>query len=230
MSRSKAIRQAQIEANKPLKHLKDEYIIRLLNSWVIQNERLSDFNLLPPNKQKARRFFEDQMRIAMCIAKNKPEITAKPHKPEKPYRGFYEFIHKMRTAATERSYKYFWPKKLKNGSEIAMIDGVYKVHNLYVPEDGKFGNLDLIRGDLVYHLEWGLNPPKFYYLVGMDMGIHQMKEGLNSNSEKLEQLKAELIKLKSMITSMESMGVDVTDLKASYEKAKQNIIDMEGGK
>lgn len=227
MSRSKAIRQAQIAANKPLKHLKDEYVIRLLNSWVIQNERLEDFNLLPPNKQKARKFFEDQMRIAMCIAKNKPEITAKPHKPEKPYRGFYEFIHKMRTAAVERSYKYFWPKKLKNGSEIAMIDGVYKVHNLYVPEDGKFGNMDLIKDDLVYHLEWGLNPPKFYYLVGMDMGIHQMKEGLNSNSAELDQLRAELVKLKSSLNTMQSLGIDTTELMQKFEEAEQKVKDME---
>ena len=225
MSRSKAIRQSQIQ--KPLKHVKDEYVIRLLNSWVVQNERLADFDTLPPNKQKARRFFEDQMRIAMCIAKNKPKITAKPQKPEKPYKGFYEFVHKMRTAAVDRSYKYFWPKKLHNGSEVVMIDGTYTVHNLEVPEDGKFGSMDLIREDLVYHLEWGLNPPKFYYLNGMDMGIHQMKEGLNSNSEDLEKLKADLIKLKSMITSMQEMGVDVSDLMASYEKAKANIAEME---
>lgn len=222
MSRAKAIRQSQIQ--KPLKHVKDEYVIRLLNSWVIQNEKLADFDTLPPNKQKARRFFEDQMRIAMCIAKNKPEITAKPHKPEKPYRGFYEFVHKMRTAATDRSYKYFFPAKLHNGSPVVMIDGTYHVHNLNLDDS----SLDLIKDDLVYHVTWGHNPPKFYYLPNMDMGIHQMKEGLNSNSQELEQLKASVIQIKSAINTMASMGIDTTDLMNKLKEAEIKIKEKEG--
>lgn len=225
MSRAKAIRQSQIQ--KPLKHVKDEYVIRLLNSWVIQNERLADFDTLPPNKQKARRFFEDQMRIAMCIAKNKPEITSKPHKPEKPYRGFYEFVHKMRTAATDRSYKYFFPKKLHNGSPVVMIDGTYHVHNLDV-SDEKGGSLDLIKDDLVYHVEWNCNPPKFYYLPNMDMGIHQMKEGLNSNSQELDQLRSSITQIKSAINTMSSMGIDTTELTKQLEEAEKKVKEKEG--
>ena len=224
MSRAKAIRQSQIQ--KPLKHVKDEYVIRLLNSWVIQNERLADFDTLPPKKQEVRRFFEDQMRIAMCIAKNKPEITAKPHKPEKPYRGFYEFVHKMRTAATDRSYKYLFARKLHNGSKVVMIDGMYTAHNVKVNED-QSGELDLIRDDLVYHVEWNCNPPKFYYLPNMDMGIHQMKEGLNSNSAELDQLRSSITQIKSAISTMASMGIDTTELTKQLEEAEKKVKEKE---
>ncbi len=227
MSRSKAIRQAQLQ--KPLKHVKDEFVIRLLNSWIIQNERLADFDTLPENKQKARRFFEDQMRIAMCIAKNKPEITAKPHKPEKPYKGFYEFVHKMRTAATERSYKYLFARKLHNGSEIAMIDGTYIAQNVEINED-QSGSLDLVKDDLVYHLSWNQNIPRFYYLKGMDMGIHQMQEGLNTNSSQLDKLYQALVKMKSSIGEMKEMGIDTTELERQYWEAYEQVKQKEARK
>lgn len=220
MSRAKAIRQSQIQ--KPLKYLDDKFVIRLLNSWVIQNEKVADFNELPPNKQKARRYFEDQMRIAMCIAKNKPYITAKPQKPEKPYKGFYEFVHKMRTAATDRSYKYLFARKLHIGSKIAMIDGTYTARNI-VLYDEKGGELDLIKGDLVYHLKWGINVPKFYYLPNMDMGNHHMEEGMNSNNEDLESMKVAVSKMKMTIYDMKTLGLDTSGLEEKLAEMEEDI-------
>ena len=225
MSRAKAIRQSQMQ--KPLKHLKDEYVIRLLNSWVIQNEKVADFETLPPNKQKARSYFEDQMRIAMCIAKNKPVITSKPQKPEKPYRGFYEFVHKMRDAARDRSYKYLFARKLRDGYKVVMIDGLYIVHNVVINPDDNSGELDLIRDDLVYHLKWNLNPPKFYYLPNMDMGDHHMKEGLNKNNADLDALKKSIAMIKSSISQMEAMGLDCTELKEKLLEAEEEVKNKE---
>lgn len=224
MSRSKAIKEAQKRI--PLKFLKDEHIVRLLNSWVIQNERVSDWELLPDNKKAARKCFEDQMRIAMCIAKRKEEITAKPHKAEQPTKGFFEFCHKMRDTAVERSFKYYFPKKLHNGSRILMIDGIYIVENLNVPEDGKHGSLDLIKDDLVYHLEWGMNPPKFYYLKEMDMEDTRISEGFNKNSTKLDQLRANLSKMKASIDAISSLGLDCEKLWNDYHDIEDKIEHM----
>lgn len=225
MSRAKAIRQSQIKP--PVYRVKDNYVIRLLNSWVIQNEKLADFTALPPNKQEARKFFEDQMRIAMCIAKNKPEITAKPKKPEKPYKGFYEFVHQMRLAAVDRGFNYLFARKLKNGSKVPMIDGNYTVHNLKLYDESGAGELDLIKDDLVYHLQWNQNVPKFYYRKGMDMQPEHMKEGLNKNSSELDQLRSSITMMKSSIATMEGMGINCDELKQKVAEAEAQIKEKE---
>lgn len=225
MSRAKAIRQSQIKP--PVYRVKDNYVIRLLNSWVIQNEKLADFTALPPNKQEARKFFEDQMRIAICIAKNKPEITAKPRKPEKPYKGFYEFVHQMRLAAVDRGFNYLFARKLKNGSKVPMIDGNYEVHNLHLNEDNS-GELDLVRDDLVYHIKWNQNVPKFYYRKGMDMQPEHMKEGLNKNSSELDKLYSSLAMIKSSIENMEQMGIDCSAMHEQVADIEAEIKAKEG--
>lgn len=226
MSRSKAIRQSIVKP--PVYRLRSDIIIRLLNSWVIQNEKIADFDSLPQSKQKARRFFEDQMRLAMCIAKNKPVITAKPQKPEKPYRGFYEFIHKMRSAATERGFHYLFARKLRKGSKIEMIDGTYTVENVVLGEE-KGGYAILTRGNLLYHIEWWNNEPKFYYDKN-DKGCKFIKEGLNTNSDDLDRIDFAFSVLKSNVSTLIDCGVEfntdfINEIESAVNKRISRIIE-----
>lgn len=162
MSRAKEYRLAQ---KQPLlRYVPNELIIKLLNSWVIQNFQANPPDTLPPEKYLLQKKFEDEMRIAMCIAKHKPELSAKPKHPHRPYKGFFEFINKMRTVTIERGITYKFGRKLYDGYKVEMIDGIYKVKNLTVDPETNYGSLDLVKGDLAYHVQWTNNNPRFYYL------------------------------------------------------------------
>lgn len=208
---SKFLEVQRSQKKKPLRYNRSENIIALLNSWVIQNPRLAEMDQLSPRKQEVRLFFENQMRLAIDISKNKPFISEKPKHPDRPYKGFYEFVHKMRDIAVERGFRFLFANKLKNGYLIPMIDGKYQVNNLSIDEEG-CGSCDLIREDLSYHLTWRHNVPRFYYLNNMRDEYTTEHEHFNSNSAELESFKTQVASYKQTVQEMLDRGMPVGEL------------------
>lgn len=223
---SKLLERQRAERKKPLRYNRSENIIGLLNSWVIQNPKLAEMDQLSPRKQEARLFFENQMRLAIDISKNKPFISEKPKHPDRPYKGFYEFIHKMRDIAVERGFRFLFANKLKNGYMIPMIDGKYKVKNITIDDEG-CGSCDLTRDDLSYHLEWRHNVPRFYYLDNMRDEYTTEHEHFNSNSEELEMFKKNVVSYKQSIREMLDQGMPVQELADLLDKMEIAISKLE---
>ena len=173
-----------------LQYLKSDMMILIMNSWVMFKGQIME-NMARQGKWRERDFvaydaegiidektelfrqmcneYEGNFRIAVCIAKHKPksEWSPKPKRPDKPYKNFFDYVSKMKTALLERHQKYVFARKLQVGDVIPMYDGPYVVKEVEHDEETEHGHVVIYKEYMpdklhTWRITWGHNVPKFY--------------------------------------------------------------------
>ena len=188
MSKGMLIKRAN--QRPTLQYLKSDMMIVIMNSWAMFNKQIM-FNMAQQGKWRERDFwgydaegiiaekeqlyrdmckeYEGNFRIMVCIAKHKPrsEWSPKPKRPDKPYKNFFEYVNKMKTALLERHEKFVWANKLQVGDVIPMYDGPYVVKEAFREEGGDAGYVVIFKENMndklhSWKIQWTINVPRFY--------------------------------------------------------------------